>query len=167
MRNAEKEDDRQQACRAESDNERYRRAAGAKRGMQIGQIGQRKSKAADDPGARKQSGDHVRRTGGTALQCVKDLADRLLIVIGGPRRDFGKLARADRLFVGRFGGGGRRGDLLGWGRKKVCRFSRTDRLLVLIVDVERLLDRRQRCFGWVRHFLRMIGHFGRRLASYP
>ena len=51
--------------------------------MQVRQIGQRKSKAADDPGAGKQRGDKVGRAGRATLQGMQNLADRLLIVIGG------------------------------------------------------------------------------------
>src|SRR6516225_1305468 len=100
---------------------------------------------------------------------MEDLADRLLIVVGGASGDVGDIACA-RSFRGWLFGRDGVGDLrrvLGCSDEKV-RHGRggTRRLVVFFTDVERFLDRRQRGFGRVGHFFRVVGHFGRRLACY-
>src|SRR6201981_858594 len=100
---------------------------------------------------------------------MEDLADRLLIVIGGASGNVGDVTCA-RSFLGLLHGRDGLDDLLralGRSGEKVWRGrGGTLRLLVLFVDVERFLDRRPRRFGPVVHFFRVVGHFGRRLACY-
>src|SRR6516165_10527637 len=100
---------------------------------------------------------------------MEDLADRLLIVVGGASGDVGDIACA-RSFRGWLFGRDGVGDLrrvLGGSDEKVRRGrGGTRRLVVFFADVERFLDRRQRGFGRVVHFFRVVGHFGRRLACY-
>jgi len=99
---------------------------------------------------------------------MKDLADRLLIVIGGATGNVRNIARAWS-FLGLFFGGNDVGNLLrvlGRGGEKVWCGRGARGLLVFFVDVERFLDRRQRSFGRVVRFFRVIGQFGRRLECY-
>src|SRR6516165_1555079 len=81
---------------------------------------------------------------------MEDLADRLLIVVGGASGDVGDIACA-RSFRGWLFGRDGVGDLrrvLGRSDEKVWRGRRgTRRLVVFVTDVERFLDRRQRGFG--------------------
>ena len=170
MRDAEKEDDRQQRGGAEPDHQRDRRAAGAERGIEIRQIGPRQRQAADNPGDGKCGGDEIGRAGRTPLQRVQDLADRLLIVVGGVRRGAGKIARADRVGTEEVVAG-RRGRTLGAavggaGQQIGHALGLACGLLFVLSDIEGFLDRRQRRLGRIRHLLWIVGHFGRRLACY-
>ena len=85
MRHAEEEDDRQQRRSAQADHDGARRVAGAKRRVDVRQIGPGKGEAADYPGAGEQCGDEIGGARRPVLQRVQDLADRLLVVIGGAK----------------------------------------------------------------------------------
>ncbi len=128
---AEEEDDRQQSRGAETDHQRDRRMVGTKRGIDVGKIGPGQREAADNPGAGKHGGDEIGRTRRPALQRLQDLADRLLIVIGGAAAAAGdrampRVGRRDRLSTGAAAALGRR-----------CRRNRLQagfRLLLVLED---------------------------------
>ena len=170
MGQAEEEDDRQQRRGPEADHDGGRRVAGAKRGVEIAQIGPGQRDAADHPDEGEHGGDNIGGARGSVLQRVQDLSDRLLIVIGGAKGL--SIAAAGGGLAGVEGhvGGRRRRDVrpaVGGGAAKRLGdgFGLTIRLVV-VADFERFLDRRQRCFGRIHDLLGVIGHIGRRLACY-
>ncbi len=179
VRHAEEENDRQQCSGAKPDHERDRRVARAQRGIDVGQISKRQRQTADDPGAGERGCDEIGRARRPPLQGVQDLADRLLIVVGRTAGLTGKIPRSDGLGAeqvvlsgrgrgARAGGLGRAGQEVrhGSGHGSRHRLRAAPRLLFVLPNVECFLDRRQRRLGRVRHLLRIVGHFGRRLACY-
>ncbi len=163
---AEEEDDGQQRRGAKSDHGRGRRMARAKRRVEIGQIGPRQGETADNPGSGKHRGDEIGGPGRAVLQGLEDVADRLLIVIGGAKRLRLGGARArgadvveiDGLFErGRRRFGLRHGVVGTRGRSRAV--VRRCRLPLLVVpDVEGFLDRRQGCFRRIHRLFRVIRH---------
>src|SRR6516165_3093307 len=109
--------------------------------MEIREIGQREAKAANNPGSGKQRGDKIGGTRRTALQGMKDLADRLLIVIGGASGNVGDVACARRFLLDHDGVGNLL-RALGRAGEKVWRRGGGACGLVFFTDVERFLDRR-------------------------
>ena len=140
--------------------------AGAKRSIDIGQIGPRQGGAADQPGDREYGSDEIGRAGRAVLQRLQNLPNGLLIVIsrakgagiaaaaadvvvGGERGWYrGHFAPVIRQIAGRIGDG----------------FGLERRVAVVVVNLERFLDRRQRRFRRIHYLFWVVGHIGRRLA---
>ena len=105
---------------------------------------------------------------------MQDLADRLLVVVGGAQRArTARVARADGVGVEQ--SRGRSGVAAALGARPIggagAEASADALRLALgpaafVLEIERFLDRRQRRFGRILHLLRVVGHIGRRLACY-
>ncbi len=168
----EEEDDRGEEDHRQHAQNRRTETARAERSLQFGQVHPAEQEAGQRPDHREHRRDQIRGAGRAALDRAEDLADRLPVVVGGPANGGGFFEAGDgvvedprlRLRMPRRLGGNRFGGKMirrGLGRR--CRFGRVGGRIG-VPHVERVLDRRQRRFRRILHFLRSVRHVGRRLV---
>ncbi len=165
----EEDDRREEDQRQHAQNGRAEPAR-TERGLQFGQVHPAEHDAGQHPDHGEDGRHQIGRAGRAALQRAQDLADRLAVVVGRTPHRGGVLETGNVVVEGFLTGDGAPGRLGSRLRLNLLgrRLSRRRGSRVLgglgIPNTERVLDRRQRRFRRVLHFLRSVRHVGRRLV---